>query len=605
MQAPPETQLRAPTVWPFFLACALAATCIDFGTLHRHHQGDSLLPILESLQYWTPFFWWQDRIGMLVPLLATPFRHPLVNLLVQDAIYVFCGLGAIFLLARYTLRDATYPLVGLCSATAFVALTPTQYQFDFFCNTFYGVWLILGFGALVVIIPRPDGSIPWQRRVVALLLLVLAHWVYSAAALILAPLVLFRRLAFHSEDREAFGRAAVWMGARLRALVLGPTTPASGPPAGQVSPGLTRQKLLARLWEGANSELGVAFSLLAVSLATGSVLMGLFATSHQLNIDTLPPDLWLGVWGCLAQNSWAALEPHYWPVFLGLSLAAGFLLLRFAATRRHAGVAWRAAAALIVAGVLYGAFMGTRTWVLWGSLKDYYWKPSIFLIQAALVMVAVAPLAALLRQSLRNKLSLLAAPLLCLAAVYSFGRPSLAGVRHDLDELCCTIGEPPRDEASRQVAVLCRQFQSTLAASTRDILATQCTHIAGHYWDVWPRVFHANLVLYERGENRVIWGVTFRSEAILHLWNDMPETDFRVAVPLGDMKEARKYLTELSFPPLQVVKECRTISVCRPKAVVRNQSGKRKPSASGTKAGPLGRTEEGADGSRFLGVHDG
>jgi len=51
----------------------LTAFFIDFGTFHRHHHSDSLIPVLESLYHWQIFFWSQDRFGMLVPLLATPF----------------------------------------------------------------------------------------------------------------------------------------------------------------------------------------------------------------------------------------------------------------------------------------------------------------------------------------------------------------------------------------------------------------------------------------------------------------------------------------------------------------------------------------------------
>jgi len=49
---------------PFLLlvgiAGAVAALWVDFGTLHRLHNGDSLLPVLVSLQYWTPFQWELD-----------------------------------------------------------------------------------------------------------------------------------------------------------------------------------------------------------------------------------------------------------------------------------------------------------------------------------------------------------------------------------------------------------------------------------------------------------------------------------------------------------------------------------------------------------------
>ena len=41
------------------------------------------MPVLVSLQRWTPFYWDQERYGMLIPALALPVRDPLLNLLLQ------------------------------------------------------------------------------------------------------------------------------------------------------------------------------------------------------------------------------------------------------------------------------------------------------------------------------------------------------------------------------------------------------------------------------------------------------------------------------------------------------------------------------------------
>ena len=90
----------------FWTVTVLAALWIDFGAFHRLHNSDSIVPVLVSLFRWTPFYWEQDRLGMLVPLLAIPFRNPLANLLAQSAFNVFCGLAAFFLCARYVVRRA-------------------------------------------------------------------------------------------------------------------------------------------------------------------------------------------------------------------------------------------------------------------------------------------------------------------------------------------------------------------------------------------------------------------------------------------------------------------------------------------------------------------
>ena len=115
---------RTPLLWPFLVMCVAAGSVVSRGSLHWLHNGDTLVPVLVSLQKWTPFFWEQDRIGMLVPLLTRPLRHPLLNLLAQEAIYVSSALAAMFLLPRYMLRDGSYTLAGTFSAVAYLGLAP-------------------------------------------------------------------------------------------------------------------------------------------------------------------------------------------------------------------------------------------------------------------------------------------------------------------------------------------------------------------------------------------------------------------------------------------------------------------------------------------------
>src|SRR5436305_14423335 len=84
---------RHPWVVVSIVAAGLAVW-IGLGTLHDYDHADSLLPVLVSTQRWTPFFWGQDRFGMLIPLLAMPIRHPLGNLLAQGWMMTAAGLLA-------------------------------------------------------------------------------------------------------------------------------------------------------------------------------------------------------------------------------------------------------------------------------------------------------------------------------------------------------------------------------------------------------------------------------------------------------------------------------------------------------------------------------
>ena len=70
--------MKAGTGWargrPWVLLGALgaAALLLDLSGFHALEHGDSIVPVLVSLQRWTPFYWDQERFGMLVPLLARP-----------------------------------------------------------------------------------------------------------------------------------------------------------------------------------------------------------------------------------------------------------------------------------------------------------------------------------------------------------------------------------------------------------------------------------------------------------------------------------------------------------------------------------------------------
>jgi len=98
--------------WVLFGALVAAAALLDLGAFHRLEHGDSLVPVLVSLQRWTPFYWDQERYGMLVPLLALPVRDPLGNLLLQRGLMILAGLATVVLLAHWV-NPATGVLLGL------------------------------------------------------------------------------------------------------------------------------------------------------------------------------------------------------------------------------------------------------------------------------------------------------------------------------------------------------------------------------------------------------------------------------------------------------------------------------------------------------------
>ena len=99
-------------VWLGLLVFAAAAAWIDFGTIHRGHTSDSLIFPLASLYVWTPFFWEQDRVGLLVPLVTSWCRDPWANLLLQVGLTTFMGLSVPWLVMSYLTDHPAGRLVG-------------------------------------------------------------------------------------------------------------------------------------------------------------------------------------------------------------------------------------------------------------------------------------------------------------------------------------------------------------------------------------------------------------------------------------------------------------------------------------------------------------
>ena len=499
-----------PPTWPAIAACVVAAAWIGMGSIHRGHHADSFIPVLVSLQAWTPFYWEQDRFGMLVPLLAWPIRDPMGNLLAQGVLMIAGGLASFFLLARFAARDASYPLAATLAASTFVLLAPDRYRFDYLITQPYGLGLTLALLGLILaeskgeresggvalkrfslerdVTPgkkgdRPSASLrvsPFFPRSTrsktaltgALALVLVAHWVNCATAIYLAPLVAARG----AWDLLADLGPTISLARRVRAR-LG---------EGRIGELDIGQIVGACFRWAKGSETARALILLAAGYLAGAWLMGLATNAFSTNTEALPIAAWPATWRRLAEETAKALAPGAWPIVFGVAGAAGLgALVASPEARRRSPGATRGAIALLASALAIFLLIGTRVWVTFNDWHSRYVAVAVVQAQAACWLVAVAPLRARAgRPWSRWALVLAPAGLLILASVVRDGLPSPAGVRAGFD----------------------RRY----GAMTTDLLGAGCTHMAGNYWTVWPAVFHANLVLHDRGEGRQLWGVTFR-----------------------------------------------------------------------------------------------
>jgi hypothetical protein len=175
-------------ILPAIVVVGVVAAWIDLGRLQTFQNSDSLLLVVISLQHWTPFYWGQDRFGMLAPLLAMWIRDPLGNLLAQGWMTTTAGLLAPLLAARFLLPDGEdWILSGaVANGLLLIAASPSL-RFDWFVTQPYGLALTFGCAGLFIV---DAGSL--SRRIGGCLLLAAAQWIDEGIVLALFPLALVK-----------------------------------------------------------------------------------------------------------------------------------------------------------------------------------------------------------------------------------------------------------------------------------------------------------------------------------------------------------------------------------------------------------------------------
>jgi len=408
--------------WALLLVCAIAAW-IGLGRLHAFQDSDSLLPVLVSVQRWTPFFWGQDRFGMLVPLLVMPIHHPLANLIVQGWVMTVAALLAPFLLARH-LGIPHWFAVGALANALIVFLLSRYLQFAWLVAQPYALSITL---ATLGIAAAERTAIP--RLLAAAVLMLLAHWINLGICILVFPLLLVR------------GRASV------RGLVV--------------------------------AVVGLAGGAAMQTLGVPQTLEGLVAA----------PD-WPHAWFMLVRTmSGQIVHPVWLAIIVAAALAGAIRSIRTGSAK----AVWALAAAALV-GCTYWLAVGTFRHVQASDYLARYVLPSV-----ALFAVSIATgLIALVDRRLKSAVvASIAAAALTIAALASYGVPSVGRLRRTID----------------------REF----GAMTPYVEMTGATVIAGDYWTVWPAVFHANLASYGHAGRHVVFGLSYRSDATNPLWWSLVE----------------------------------------------------------------------------------
>jgi hypothetical protein len=378
----------ARRAWLLLGAVALAAVLVDLGRLHALEHADAVVPVLVSLQRWTPLYWDQERYGMLVPLLALPVRDPFWNLVLQRGLLVLGGLASVVLLARHVLAKRDWPLAGALAAAALLLFAPEAWRFEFLGDQPYGLSGALALAGLALAEPGPGGRRAPARLAAGAALVLLGHWVNAAVGLFLLPL--------------ALARAAVDV--------------REGEP-----------------WPEVRDRLRVDGLLLAGGVALGQALVFLWPLVSgqplRLALGFLPAAEWPAAWAAFLGGAWGASGP--WPLALAVAAAAGVALLALPPFRAALWPEIERAAILCVAALAYALFAGSLRWVADNSFHWRYLAPSAVLVHVAAVALLAEPLARASRAARPAFLAALA--LVPAAALVVSGPPSTTVVRQDLD----------------------------------------------------------------------------------------------------------------------------------------------------------------------------
>lgn len=474
-QREPEPRLWLGTV---LLLTAVFGLWMDLSPIHRHHNGDSAVQILVSLDRWTPFFWEQNRFGMLLPLLALPVENPFHNLLVQVWLRSVALILSFFLLARVVLPRLYWPAVGGASLALFLAVKSVAHQ-NYLQTQPYFQAMALALGG-VLLFDRGGGT-----RIPGALLIALAFWISPGTLFWLLPLLWLRR-------------------------VLG------------LEPGWPDRRFWPS-WEDLRARRGLSlFLLIGACFAASLIASAAYAFFAYGGTDLGAGRMadWPMAWHGLAEKAVHYLSAS-WVVLLGLALAVAAALA--IAGRRRGVLAISAGLCLLGAAASELAILGTSGWI-------HRENCDIRFLTSGLIALIVAGPALILSLLLEKKPANWhrAANFLALAALLPilflrFGPPSVSRARAALDE--------------------------GLGRHSAKILASGSTHVLGNFWRVWPTVLHANLLLFERGERRRVWGISHRSAPTRDLWQPADWKQARFTV-LGADSEVERYREWYGIPRL-------------------------------------------------------
>lgn len=437
----------------------LVATWLAGSERFHVYDSDSLVPKLTSTMEWSFYYWHTARNGQLLSLLAMPFTHPLTNLVAQQWLGTFAGVMAIYLLVAFVMRGRPWFASGTAAVASFL-VGATSYGHNLYLegSHTFGTSMALVLGGLLVARDARPRRADAVRIASAAALVATGIWVNLMVVLLAGAVVAVDGLL--NEDEPSF-RIDV----------------PSVPP-------------LARRWM---AHVAIGLGLLVGCLATVMVVTRLFAPSGMADRMTLSPVAWTTYPNMVATLASNTIEKVVAP--------GGAILVAAAVI----GAAWldgrnawpRSVTILAAAG--FGFFMvaAGMKWVAMNKCEPRYVLPAIIagyacvgVLLAATVGEALHDVADESRPLEITRWTFTAA--VPVALLLGYGLPDTGAARRAI----APIGSPLAEQ----------------------VVESGVEFVAGDYWSLWPAVFKANLILYDLGETRRVWGLGFRASNTRHRW---------------------------------------------------------------------------------------
>lgn len=185
---PASSSQVAGTVGFVLLLAAVLATLATWSMFGGSASADDILPAVISRQRITLYFWGQNRLGNLLPLLAAPVHDLYANLALQYWLRGFAAALSPLLPLLLVRPRLTLPVAFAAALVAgFALISPAVNRMFWIWNTPFAVAMALA-GVALLIESRAPLRAPLRFAAVLALLLV-ATWVNAALALTLVPML--------------------------------------------------------------------------------------------------------------------------------------------------------------------------------------------------------------------------------------------------------------------------------------------------------------------------------------------------------------------------------------------------------------------------------